>query len=92
MKLTDEQIGALWVEAKRCSPIPHPGFARAIESTVRQQDAELMRELVEALEYMLKWGHCPAADEKARAALTHAQQWLDSVGNAPAQARPKAQP
>lgn len=51
----------------------------AIESTVRQDAEHMVRELVEALEYMLKWGHCPAADEKARAALTHAQQRLEAV-------------
>ena len=43
-----------------------------IAKAFRESDAILMAaapELLEALKYMLSWGHCPAADDKARTAI-----------------------
>lgn len=93
MKLTNDQIFMLWrryTDADLQRYVPYEddglGFARAIESTVRQQDAELVRELVEALQRVTT-GHRPAdslyfkvsADHFAYAdsAITRAQQWLE---------------
>lgn len=52
----------------------------AIESTVRQQDAELVRELVEALEAEIHpdWD-CNSYHPKLPAALARAQQWLEDA-------------
>ena len=32
LPLTDEQVGAMWVAARRSSPVPHVVFAKAIEA------------------------------------------------------------
>lgn len=90
MKLTDEQIDKMadasfgsFVEDFTDDYDRH--FARAIESTVRQQDAELVRELVEMSSALLKKIHRDAPDLSGKlmgeleAALTRAQQGLNGV-------------
>ena len=88
MKLTDEQIEQCRINAK-ASWNRHRFSIRGqqitpaddyewhliywIESTVRQQDAELVRELVEALKHAR--GYSPVI----AVAITRAQHWLGNI-------------
>lgn len=65
MKLADEQHEQLMRGKSTLD------YGRTIESTVRQQDAELVRELVEALKHAR--GYSPVI----AVAITRAQQWLE---------------
>ena len=57
MALSDKEISALYFEALGSQHLREQDrkmvtrFARAVESEVRKQDAALIRQLVEALEY-----------------------------------------
>lgn len=71
MKLTDEQIEQLWCEY----PSDYFTFAHAIESTVRQDAEQVVRELVAVLKYHQEQTR---PIHRTQDALTRAQQWLDA--------------
>lgn len=82
MKLTADEIKLVW---RAHAPLVGGiiSHSRAIESTVRQQDAELVRELSGKLrlahEALLIWAPNDARLTQLKSAVARAQQWLDGA-------------
>lgn len=71
--LTDEQLAEMMRDTWGCASIaPRHAlqFARAVEAEVRQQDDELIRQMLEVLEYVR---NTPEAEYDSKAALSKAQ-------------------
>ena len=73
MALSEEKIAELRDVACKIAPLHRSAarpFARAIESEVRKQDTELIRQMLEVLEYVR---NTPGAEYDSKAALSKAQ-------------------